>query len=82
MSRGFYVCSIKIFFLNVFVHCVRPKTLIKISLGQAVGLTQFAISKIERAERAASIEVICALADYFDISVDYLIGRSDDPNRR
>lgn len=71
---------------NIFFQRLRSlrkaKNLNQNQLGQAVGLTQFAISKIERAERAASIEVICALADYFDISVDYLIGRSDDPNRR
>lgn len=71
---------------NIFSQRLRSlrkaKNLNQNQLGQAVGLTQFAISKIERAERAVSIEVICALADYFDISVDYLIGRSDDPNRR
>ena len=71
---------------NIFSQRLRSlrkaKNLNQNQLGQAVGLTQFAISKIERAERAASIEVIFALADYFDISVDYLIGRSDDPNRR
>lgn len=82
MSRGFYVCSIKNIFSQRLRSLRKAKNLNQNQLGQAVGLTQFAISKIERAERAASIEVICALADYFDISVDYLIGRSDDPNRR
>lgn len=26
--------------------------------------------------------VLLALADYFDVSLDYLVGRSDDPRRR
>lgn len=25
--------------------------------------------------------VLIALADYFDVSIDYLVGRSDDPTR-
>ena len=49
---------------NIFSQRLRSlrkaKNLNQNQLGQAVGLTQFAISKIERAERAASIEVICA----------------------
>ena len=51
-------------------------------MAETLGITQAAISKIEKGERAASIEVLCALADYFDVSLDYLVGRSDEPNRR
>lgn len=50
-------------------------------MAETLGITQAAISKIEKGERAASIEVLCALADYFDVSLDYLCGRSDDPAR-
>ena len=49
----------------------------QLQLGEIVGLTQTAISMIEKAERAVSIEVLDKLADYFGVSTDYLIGRSD-----
>lgn len=49
----------------------------QLQLGKIVGLTQTGIAKIEKAERFASIEVLDKLADYFGVSVDYLIGRSD-----
>jgi len=48
-------------------------------LGKIVGLSDNAISDIERGYRLTSIEKLEALADYFDVSVDYLIGRTDNP---
>ena len=34
-------------------------------------------SKYERGERPVPLEVIVKLADYYDVSVDYLLGRTD-----
>ncbi|MCL2077040.1 MAG: helix-turn-helix transcriptional regulator [Oscillospiraceae bacterium] len=51
------------------------------AFGKAAGIKKNAVGMIEKGKRAASIEVIVALADYFDVSVDYLIGRSDIPER-
>ena len=50
-------------------------------LAGAIGVTKSTISRIESASRAASIEIIYALANYFDVSIDYLVGRSDDLKR-
>ncbi len=47
-------------------------------LADVVGLKKTAISMIENGQRAASIEVIYALADYFETSIDYLVCRTDD----
>ena len=32
-------------------------------------------------EREASMSVLIALADFFDVSLDYLVGRSSSPKR-
>jgi transcriptional regulator with XRE-family HTH domain len=48
-------------------------------LGEIVGLTCTAISDIERARRTTTLEKLEALADYFEVSVDYLMGRTDNP---
>lgn len=46
-------------------------------LANIVGLKKTAISMIESGQRAASIEVIYAMADYFNVTIDYLVGRTD-----
>ncbi|SHI53775.1 helix-turn-helix domain-containing protein [Lutispora thermophila] len=48
-------------------------------LGDAIGLTYTAVSDIERGRRTTTLEKLVALADFFDVSVDYLIGRTDNP---
>ena len=36
-------------------------------------------SKYERGEREIPLKILVALADYYKVSVDYLIGRTDNP---
>lgn len=42
-------------------------------------LTQSAYSKYENGIRAIPIEVLRDIADFYHTSVDYLIGRTDEP---
>ena len=49
------------------------------ALGEIIGITDAAVTMMERAKRAPSFEVLCAIADYFNVSVDYLVGRTDNP---
>lgn len=37
--------------------------------------------RYERGEQDPSLETAIALADFYDVSLDYLVGRSDDPRR-
>ncbi|MCH5279713.1 MAG: helix-turn-helix transcriptional regulator [Christensenellaceae bacterium] len=52
------------------------------ALGDYLSITDEAVRLMERGKRSPSFEVLCALADYFNVSIDYLVGRSDDPSRR
>lgn len=36
------------------------------------------IRKYERGEREPNISMLIKIADYFDVSIDYLVGRSDE----
>ena len=50
-------------------------------LGEAVGLSHKAISTIESGLRATTIEKLVEMADFFEVSTDYLLGLTDDPRR-
>jgi transcriptional regulator with XRE-family HTH domain len=51
-------------------------------LAAAVGLKRRIIFLYEKNETKPSFDILLALADYFNVSLDYLVGRSDDPRRR
>ena len=57
----------------------KQKNIKQSELGEKIGLTYTAISDIERGRRTTTIEKLVALADYFEVSIDYLMGRTDNP---
>ena len=48
-------------------------------LGDILGLTHKSISMIESGGRGTTIEKLVLLAEYFQVSTDYLLGITDDP---
>lgn len=51
-------------------------------LAENLSLSEVGIQNYESGRRKPAYEVLIALADYFDVSLDYLVGRSDEPERR
>lgn len=49
---------------------------------EGIGVTEQAYQKYEYGKVVPSATVLIALADFFDVSLDYLCGRSDIPERR
>lgn len=47
-----------------------------------IGLSLRAYQYYEKGQKEPTMSVLIALADYFDVSLDYLVGRSDNPERR
>lgn len=60
----------------------KVKKITQTMLGDAIGITLKQIQRYERGENEPTLSVLIALADFFDVSLDYLVGRSDDPERR
>lgn len=53
----------------------------QLKLAMDLNTNQNTISRYETGEREPGIAELIALADYFDVSVDYLLERTDNPKR-
>ena len=45
----------------------------------STGMTERTYQRYENAERDPSAPALLALADYYHVSADYLLGRTDEP---
>ncbi len=50
-------------------------------LAVETGLSEIGIQSYERRIRKPAHDAIISLADFFNVSTDYLLGRSDNPQR-
>ena len=55
----------------------RKKKKSQIALALDLDMCQNTISRYETGEREADYATLIKLADYFDVSTDYLLGKSD-----
>lgn len=46
---------------------------------ESVGMSALGYQRYEYGDREPAFKNLLALADFFDVSLDYLCGRSDDP---
>ena len=52
----------------------------QISVQMQTGIEQALLSKYENGERIPPTETLMRLADFFDVSMDYIMCRTDNPN--
>ena len=67
----------KQFFSQRIYELRKRRGLSQKELGDAVGLSHKSISTIESGARSTTIEKLIALARYFGVSTDYLLGLKD-----
>ena len=48
-------------------------------IADAIGVARSTYTRYESDKRLPDIYKLCALADYFDVSLDYLLARTDNP---
>lgn len=52
----------------------------QIALQMQTGIEQALLSKFETGERVPPTETLVRLADFYGVSIDYLLCRTDNPN--
>ena len=57
----------------------KKKGISQLRLATDLNTTQNTISRYETGEREPGIDELTKIADYFNVSVDYLIGRTENP---
>lgn len=55
----------------------KSRKLNQVDLGKIGGITSKQIQRYESGESEPTLSVLVRLSDYFDVSLDYLVGRSD-----
>src|SRR5690606_7237141 len=58
----------------------QEKRLTQEQLGKIIHVSKVSISGYENGERSPDTENLTRLANFFDVTTDYLLGRTDNPN--
>lgn len=69
-------------FCKRLLECRKKAHISQKALAEIIGVSDAAITMLEKNKRYPSFETLIALADYFNVSLDYLCGRSDNPEMR
>ena len=57
----------------------KQKKITQVQAAKAAGITEAMYQFYEYGKSEPTAGVLIALADYFDVSLDYLVGRTDNP---
>ena len=57
----------------------KSKNISQLKLALDLNMNQNSISRYETGEHEADYKTLIALADYFDVSIDYLLERTNNP---
>ena len=71
--------SIKQIFAARLNQCFKRTGLRKIAVARKIGLTSGGIGQILSGANFPGVDKMVHLADIFGVSIDYLLGRTDDP---
>ena len=57
----------------------KARNITQLKMAMDLNMSQNTISRYENGEREPGLEELVRIADYFDVSVDYLLERTNNP---
>lgn len=66
-------------FNNVFVKTLQEKRISAYKIAKETRISQGLMNEYKNGIKIPSIENLIKIADYLDVSIDYLVGRTDNP---
>ena len=54
----------------------------QVKFAETFGIGQSSVGRYEKGEASPSLELLVRIADYYDVSLDYVLGRTDSPQGR
>lgn len=66
---------------SMFKKIRLEKSFTQKQVATGIGVAERQYQYYEYGKKTPSALILIALADYFDVSLDYLVGRSDNPSR-
>lgn len=68
-------------FFSRIVELKQEKKILQKDIAEAIGISLRQYQRYEKGEQQPTLPIINKLADYFGVSTDYLLGRSNNPER-
>ena len=67
-------------FTDVFVQLLQEKRITAYRIAKETGISQGLMNEYKSGKKSPNIQNLVKIADYLDCSIDYLLGRTDNPN--
>src|SRR5690625_7080561 len=61
------------------IHLRKQKDMTQDQVSKIIPVTRPAYTAYEKGSRTHDYDILQSLADYYDVSIDYLLGRTDNP---
>lgn len=66
-------------FSDILVKLIEERGVTAYQIAKATGLSNAALSRYKSGKQDPAIDKLIAIADFFDVSTDYLLGRTSNP---